>query len=171
MSQEKILTREQAAQRAAELRASGKTLVTVNGSFDLLHAGRLVSLEEAGAQGDVVFVGLNADASVRANKGPSRPIIPERARASLLAALACVSYVVILDEPEAGAAIIELCRPHVHVNGREYGEPEQWVEYPTMQRHGVRGHVCARRPGLATTDILRKIAAEAAAERDSSGLR
>lgn len=171
MSAEKVLTREQAVQRAAELRASGTTIVTVNGSFDLLHAGHLVILEEAKAQGDVVFVGLNSDASVRARKGPTRPIVPERERATLLAALVCVDHVVILDEPEVAAVIIELCMPHVHVNGSEYGVPEQWVEYPVMLRHGVRGHVCARRPGLATTDILRKIAATVVTDRDTKSQR
>lgn len=157
MSALKILTREAAAKRAAALRAEGKQLVTVNGSFDLLHAGHLVILETAKARGDVLFVGLNSDASVRQYKGPDRPVVREQERAALLAALGCVDVVVLLDEPEAAAAIIELVRPHVHVNGSEYGPPEQWVEYPVMQRHGVAGYVCQRQPELATTDLIQKI--------------
>lgn len=157
MSALKILTRDEAAKRAAAFRTEGKKLVTVNGSFDLLHAGHLVILEEAKAQGDVLFVGLNSDESVKRYKGPHRPVVREQERAALLAALGCVDVVVLLDEPEAAAAIIELVLPHVHVNGSEYGLPEQWVEYHAMQRHGVAGHVCQRQPELATTDLIQKI--------------
>lgn len=153
----KIIYREEAAARAAELRAAGKKLVTVNGSFDLLHAGHLVILEEAKGQGDVLFVGLNSDASVKQYKGPDRPIVPEAERARMLAALACVDYVTLINDPETAHVIIELVRPHVHVNGSEYGQPEQWVEYPTMCTYGVRGYVCQRRPALATTEIIAKI--------------
>ncbi len=155
----KVMSREGAAQRARELRAAGKRLVTLNGSFDLLHAGHLVILEEAKAQGDILFVGLNTDASVRAYKGKGRPLVPEAERAQMLAALWCVDAVVLIDEPEAAAAIIDLVRPHVHVNGSEYGAPEQWVEYPMMQLYGVTGHVVQRRPALATTDLIQKIQA------------
>ncbi|TSC73184.1 MAG: hypothetical protein G01um101438_207 [Parcubacteria group bacterium Gr01-1014_38] len=154
---EKILTPAQALARAAELRTAGKKLVTVNGAFDLLHAGHLVILEEAKGQGDILFVGMNSDASVRQYKGPERPIIPQEERARMLVALACVDYVVIVDAVEAGASIIETVRPHVHANGAEYGNPAQWIEYPTMQRYGVTGVACRRQPGLATSDLIEKI--------------
>lgn len=154
---EKVLSNGDAAQRAAELRAAGKRLVTVNGSFDLLHAGHLVILEEAKAQGDVLFVGLNSDVSVKQYKGPERPIVLEGERARLLAALACVDCITLIDAPEAAAVIVELVRPQVHVNGSEYGPPEQWVEYPVLRRYGVVAHVCERRPALATTDLIRRI--------------
>ncbi|MDP3685213.1 MAG: adenylyltransferase/cytidyltransferase family protein, partial [bacterium] len=157
MSAPKILAREEAARRAEELRRAGKRLVTVNGSFDLLHAGHLVILEEAKAQGDFLFVGMNSDASVRQNKGPERPIIPQEERAHMLAALACVDYVVVVDAVEAGRAIIEAVRPHIHVNGSEYGDPAQWIEHPVMEHYGVTGYVCRRRPGLATSDLIEKI--------------
>lgn len=153
----KIITGATAAQRASALRSSGNRLITVNGAFDLLHAGHVAILEEAKAQGDVLFVGMNSDASVRYTKGPNRPIIPEGERARMLAALACVDYVVMIEEPEAGAALLSLIQPHVHVNGSEYGLPEQWVEYPAMQKYGVVGYVCTRRPSLATSDIIRNI--------------
>ncbi len=153
----KIVTADTARQRAGELRGEGKRLVTVNGTFDLLHAGHLAILEEAKAQGDALFIGLNSDVSVKQYKGPDRPVIPEAQRAAMLAALACVDVVVLLDEPEAGGAIIALVRPHVHVNGSEYGPPEEWVEYPAMVTYGVRGHSCSRRAGLATTELIRKI--------------
>ncbi|TSC63332.1 MAG: hypothetical protein G01um1014106_519 [Parcubacteria group bacterium Gr01-1014_106] len=154
---ENILPLENASVRAAELRAAGKKLVTINGSFDVLHAGHLTILEEAKAQGDILFVGMNSDASVRQYKGPHRPIIAQEHRARMLAALVCVDYVTLIDAPEAAAVIIEAIRPHVHVNGSEYGSPEQWVEYPVLQRYGVTGYACKRRPGLATSDIITKI--------------
>ena len=156
-SMEKILAPAHVAARAAALRTAGKKLVTVNGAFDLLHAGHLVILEEAKAQGDILFVGMNSDVSVRQYKGPERPIISQEERARMLAALACVDYVVIVDAVEAGASIIETVRPHVHVNGAEYGKPAHWIEYPTMQRYGVTGVVCRRQPGLATSDLIEKI--------------
>src|SRR5690348_4947315 len=96
---EKILSLEQAAAKAAKLKAAGKKIVTVNGGFDLLHAGHLDILEEAKQQGDVLFVGINSDSSIRDKKGPDRPLIPQDERMALLAALMCVDYVVLLDAP------------------------------------------------------------------------
>ncbi len=153
----KILNTEDARQRASDFKRAGRRLVTVNGAFDLLHTGHLTILQEARLQGDALFVGVNSDASVRQSKGPLRPIVPEIERAELLAALACVDIVVIIQDREAGHAIIELVRPEVHVNGSEYGRPEQWAEYPAMVTYGVAGYVCARRPAHATTDIIQKI--------------
>lgn len=156
---EKILTLDEAKKQAEELAAVGKKLVTVNGSFDILHAGHLDMLEEAKQQGDVLFVGVNSDQSVKGYKGESRPYIPEQERAALVAALACVDYVVIMDGPGAGVEdeLIRKIRPHLHVNGAEYGEPASWREWPAMQEVGAQGHVVTRRPGLATSDIIKKI--------------
>ena len=72
------------------LRATGKTVVFTNGVFDLLHVGHLRYLQQARALGDALIVGMNSDRSVRANKGPGRPITPESERAEILSALACV---------------------------------------------------------------------------------
>lgn len=156
---EKIILLETARDRAAQLKRDGRRLVTVNGSFDLLHAGHLDLLEEAKLQGDVLFVGLNSDASVREGKGPGRPVIPEAERAAMLAALACVDYVVPIDAPynELPARMLDAVRPNVHVNGSEYGPPETWVEWPAMRAVKAAGHTVSRRPGLATTDIVSRI--------------
>lgn len=153
-SASKILARADAATLALRLRGEGKRLVTVNGTFDLFHVGHVAQLEEAAGQGDALFVGVNADASVRQYKGSHRPVLPEQARARVVAALACVTAVVILDEPEAGAAIIALVRPHVHANGAEYGPPSTWVEYPVMERYGVHGVSVERLPGFSTTALM-----------------
>lgn len=156
---EKILTLEQAAAKAAQLKGAGKKLVTVNGSFDIMHAGHLDTLEEAKQQGDILFVGLNSDGSIQQAKGKIRPIIPEQQRAAMLAALACVDFVVIIDAPyaEVQNVLLRTVKPHVHTNGSEYGSPETWIEWPVMQKVGAVGHVVLRRPGLATSDILKKV--------------
>lgn len=157
---EKILTITEAKEKAAELKLVGRKIITVNGTFDLLHAGHLDLLEEAKQQGDVLVVGINSDLSVRAGKGEGRPYIPEQERAALLAALACVDYVVIIDAPYNGGvpkALLEAVKPVVHVNGSEYGAPETWVEYAVMRAVGAVGYTVQRRPGLATTELIKRI--------------
>src|SRR5439155_6833152 len=135
---------------AATLRAKGKRLVTVNGSFDVLHAGHLHILNEARSQGDVLIVGLNSDASVRSHKGPMRPIIPDRGRAEMLLALRVVDYVHIFDEPDPIAFLSEL-NPDVHVNGAEYGE--NCIERDVVIRNGGRLHLVDRIPNLSTSAL------------------
>src|SRR5205814_4025119 len=97
----KIIDMDQLAERARELRRGGKRLVVTNGCFDLLHVGHVRYLQAARRLGDFLAVGINSDASVRALKGPERPLVPERERAEVLAALACVDAVVIFAEPTA----------------------------------------------------------------------
>jgi len=157
---EKILEADEAAALAARLRSEGRRLVTTNGSFDLLHVGHLDQLEEARAQGDLLFVGINADEAVAAAKGPGRPLLPEQARSAMLAALACVDYVVIMrgsyaEEPMR--SLLETVRPQVHVNGPDYGNPETWVEWPVMEQHGTAGHIIRRRNEISTSALVKKI--------------
>lgn len=156
---EKFLTVEEAQEEASELRTAGKKLVTVNGSFDIVHAGHLDQLEEAKRQGDVLFVGVNSDASVRNEKGETRPYIPEQARAAVLAALACVDYVIVIDAPYSKVQdiLIDAVQPAVHVNGPDYGAPETWVEWPTMQKYGTIGYTVQKRNNFSTTDLVRTI--------------
>jgi D-beta-D-heptose 7-phosphate kinase/D-beta-D-heptose 1-phosphate adenosyltransferase len=136
------------------LRSQGRRIVTLNGSFDLMHAGHLHFLQEARKQGDVLIVGLNSDQSVRGNKGPLRPFIGQEDRARMLLALRHVDYVHIFDEPEP-MAFLELVRPHVHVNGSEYGA--DCVEAPTVLQHGGRIHIVERVPNLSTTELVGRI--------------
>src|SRR4051812_30749214 len=95
----KIVDRDELLTWRLAQRQAGRTVVWTNGCFDLLHPGHIASLEAARAQGDCLAVGVNADASVRINKGPDRPILSEGNRASMLAALACVDRVLIFDNP------------------------------------------------------------------------
>lgn len=157
---EKIISLEEAGKKSAEVKAAGKKVITVNGSFDLLHAGHLDLLEEAKQQGDVLVVGINSDKSVKEGKGEGRPYVGEQERAAMLAALACVDYVVIIDAPYNGGvpkALLEAVKPAMHANGSEYGVPETWVEWPVMQAVGAAGYTVQRRPGLATTELLKRI--------------
>ena len=156
---EKIITLPEVTACATELRSEHKKLVTVNGAFDILHAGHLDFLEEAKQQGDKLFVGLNSDASVRDGKGQGRPIVPQLERAALLAALSCVDYILIIEAlyREVQNVLLRAVQPHVHVNGAEYGLPEQWIEWPVMQEVGAQGYGVQRRPGLATSEIIKRI--------------
>ena len=156
---DKIVTLAEATELSAALRQQGKRVVTVNGSFDVLHAGHLDQLAAARQQGDVVFVGLNSDASVRDGKGDNRPIVPEQARAAMLAALMCVDYVSVIDESyaEVAVALLRAVHPATHVNGPDYGEPETWLEWPVMQELRVEGHVITKRNDFSTSDLVKKI--------------
>jgi D-beta-D-heptose 7-phosphate kinase/D-beta-D-heptose 1-phosphate adenosyltransferase len=145
---------------AASLRAKGKKIVTVNGSFDVLHNGHLYILNEARQRGDVLIVGLNSDASVRSYKGPDRPIVTERRRAEMLLALRMVDYVHIFDEPDP-IAFLDQVKPDVHVNGSEYGE--NCIESETVRRTGGTIHIVNRIPGLSTSGLLETIGSRGAA--------
>lgn len=118
--QRKIFRLNELATLLKNLQDQGKTIVTTNGSFDLLHVGHLYLLTEAKKQGDVLVVGVNSDNSVKKNKGLTRPIIPQNERAMLLAALASTDYVFIFDEDDP-QAFLRLIKPDVHVNSVEYG--------------------------------------------------
>lgn len=105
--------------RVENWRGSGLTVVFTNGCFDLLHIGHVKLLDEARRHGDRLIVGINSDASVSRLKGPSRPIVPEHARAAVLAALEAVDAVVVFDEPTPLELMIAL-RPDVIVKGGDY---------------------------------------------------
>lgn len=157
---EKIVDTQVAARLAETHRAAGRRVVTTNGTFDLLHAGHLDQLEEARRQGDVLFVGVNTDEAVRAAKGPSRPFVPAAARAALLAALACVDHVVMLPgdfTEEPMRSLLRPVRPHVHVNGPDYGAPSTWREWAVMQELGISGHAVPRRNAFSTSALVREI--------------
>jgi D-beta-D-heptose 7-phosphate kinase/D-beta-D-heptose 1-phosphate adenosyltransferase len=154
----RLVSREQLAPLAQTLKAQGKRIVTLNGSFDLLHAGHAYILEQARAQGDVLIVGLNSDASVRAYKGAQRPIVPETERARMLLALRSVDFVHIFDETVPMPFLAEI-KPHVHVNGSEYGA--DCIEAPLVKANGGRIHIIEKIPGLSTSEILARIRAQA----------
>ena len=131
------------------------TIVFTNGVFDLLHPGHVRYLRAARAQGDYLVVGLNTDRSVRANKGPSRPIVPEAERAELLASLDCVDAVVLFDDPTP-AAIVEQLQPDILVKGADW-PADRIVGRDTVERRGGRVIRVPVQQGYSTTGIVEKI--------------
>ena len=154
-ARERLLTRDQAARRAAELRARGKVVVFTNGVFDLLHPGHVRYLRQARGLGDALIVGVNADESVRRNKGPARPVTPGRERAELLAALEVVDAAVIFAE-DTPADIIRAIEPDVLVKGADWAA-DQIVGRDIVEARGGRVERIAVEQGHSTTAILERI--------------
>jgi len=136
------------------LRSQGKTIATLNGSFDLLHAGHLEMIYQASLQADILIVGLNTDRSIAAYKSPTRPIISLEYRMQMMGALTMVDYVTFFDELDP-REMLKKIRPDVHVNGSEYGE--NCIEASTVQEAGGRIHIVSLVPGLSTSQIIHKI--------------
>lgn len=136
------------------LKKEGATIATLNGSFDLLHAGHLHMIYEASLQADVLIVALNTDASIQKYKSPKRPIVPLAYRLRMMAAIAFVDYVTCFDETDP-RALLDQIRPHVHVNGAEYGA--ECIEAEVVKKHGGIVHIVSLVPGLSTSNLIKKI--------------
>lgn len=137
-----------------KLKAQGKTIVTNNGSYDIVHLGHILGLFEAKRQGDILIVGVNSDASIQGYKGPTRPINDQRMRSHLLAALSCTDYVFLFDELTP-LSWLEKIKPHVHTNGAEYGE--NCIEREIIEAHGGKIYLLPMVEGYKTTNIIEKI--------------
>ena len=149
----------EAVARRAVLAAEGRRVVLTNGCFDLLHAGHLYFLESAAAAGDALFVALNSDESVRALKGPHRPVQSETERAYALSALACTHTLVIFRQPRL-VAEIEALRPDVYVKAGDYTlERLDRSEREALQAVGADIRFLPFLPGFSTTLLLQRIAA------------
>ncbi len=142
---------------AAAVRDAGRRVVFTNGVFDILHPGHIRYLQQARSLGDVLIIGLNADASVRRNKGPQRPINTEQERAEILAALACVDCVVIFSE-DTPAGIISAIAPDVLVKGADWAE-DAIVGRDTVEARGGKVVRVPVEQGYSTTEIIRKVRA------------
>jgi D-beta-D-heptose 7-phosphate kinase/D-beta-D-heptose 1-phosphate adenosyltransferase len=151
----RILSTEEAAAFADDLRRQGKTVVFTNGVFDLLHPGHIRYLREARQQGDALIVGVNSDRSVRAIKGPARPLTPERERAEVLAALAAVDAVVIFDE-ETPHEIVTRIQPDVLVKGADW-DADRIVGGDVVEARGGRVVRIPIAQGFSTSRIVEKI--------------
>jgi D-beta-D-heptose 7-phosphate kinase / D-beta-D-heptose 1-phosphate adenosyltransferase len=156
-SSAKIVVFEKLLEIAKIKKAAGQTIVWTNGCFDILHAGHAIYLERARALGDLLLVGLNTDASVAKSKGPQRPIISQDQRALLVAALACVDYVVLYDE----ASPIELIRqlkPDIYAKGGDYNvDTINQDERRLMESLGGRIELLTGMPGISTTVVIENI--------------
>ena len=138
--------------------STGETVVWTNGCFDLLHLGHVRNLEAARALGDVLVVGVNSDLSVRQLKGSGRPIVPENERAQIIAALACVDYVILFDELTPEAAIARL-QPDIHCKGADYAPPhgKPIPEASVVAGYGGRIAFLPLLPALSTSDLVRRV--------------
>ena len=140
-------------------RAAGRRVVLTNGVFDLLHTGHLFYLKQARALGDVLVIALNADASVRALKGPTRPVQTEEQRAYALGALECVDVITIFREPRLTAEIRAL-RPDVYCKAGDYTlEKLNSEERAALQGVGAQIEFLPFLPGFSTTQLIARIKA------------
>ncbi len=128
-----VLTEEELVEAVARERAAGRTIAFANGCFDLLHVGHVRYLQGAAAQADCLIVAINDDESVRALKGPGRPVQSGPDRAELVAALRGVDYVVLFGEPDVGR-LLTLLKPDVHCKGTDY------TSDTVPERHVVRAY-------------------------------
>ncbi|HEY0981132.1 PfkB family carbohydrate kinase [Schlesneria sp.] len=152
-SNAKLISIQQAKRLADQHRREGRTVVFTNGCFDLLHVGHVAMLTEAAKLGDVLIVAINSDASVRRLKGMTRPIIAQRERAEMLAALACVDHVLIFDD-DTPHRLLEGIRPDVLVKG---GTTPDIVGREIVERYGGRIERTSEIPGLSTTIVLSRL--------------
>jgi D-glycero-beta-D-manno-heptose 1-phosphate adenylyltransferase len=157
-----LRSREDVARELASLRRARPTakVVLANGCFDVLHVGHVRYLEDARARGDVLVVALNTDESVRALKGPSRPLTPLAERAELVAALRCVDFVTVFGERDLEATLRAL-RPDVHAKGTDYtveNVPERAVDLEL----GIAIAICGDPKTRSSSALIERLARERA---------
>jgi D-beta-D-heptose 7-phosphate kinase/D-beta-D-heptose 1-phosphate adenosyltransferase len=140
---------------SAQARENGKTVVFTNGCFDLLHRGHIHILREAKAAGDLLIVAINSDPSVKAIKGPKRPIYSEMDRVELIAAMEMVDYVILFDELDP-CKLIAAIKPDVLAKGGDWGADEV-VGADIVEREGGRVVLVPYLKGYSTTEIIERI--------------
>lgn len=150
----KLILPEELSLWAKQQRAQGKTIATLNGSFDLLHAGHLHMIYTAKQQADLLLLALNTDSSIRTYKSPLRPIVSLEERLQMVAALLFVDAVTFFDETTP-IAFLERVQPDVHVNGAEYGT--DCVEAETVKKFKGRLHIVELVEGRSTSCLIEKV--------------
>jgi rfaE bifunctional protein nucleotidyltransferase chain/domain len=151
------MTEQELIDRITADRREGRTIAFANGCFDLLHVGHVRYLQGARAEADRLIVAINSDASTRGLKGEGRPILDERARAELVAALECVDYVVIFDDPTVDR-LLNLFQPDVHCKGTDY-TAETVPERETVRAYGGRVAIVGDPKDHSTRELLAKLGA------------
>lgn len=158
----KVCSLEELVRIRARLRRRGRTVVLTNGCFDLLHLGHVRYLKQARCLGHCLVVGLNGDGSVRRLKGEGRPLQPQEERAEILAALACVDYVVVFDEDTA-EKLVETLQPDVYVKGGDYAAAtfDELVcilpEARVVASYGGQVRLLPLTPGRSTSELIRRM--------------
>ncbi len=150
-----ILRRENIAEFVRNLQKSGKTVVTTNGCFDILHVGHVRYLQKTKSFGDYSVVLLNSDKSVRSIKGPTRPVNTELDRAEVLCALSCVDYVVLFDE-DSPRDLLDEIKPDVYTKGADY-TMETLPEADIMKKNGTKVEFITFVEGKSTTNTIEKM--------------
>lgn len=150
-----LVRREEITQLIDSLHREGKTVVTTNGCFDILHVGHVRYLQKTKSFADKLIVLLNSDKSVRSIKGPARPINNEEDRAEILCALSCVDYVVLFDE-DSPRNLLDEMKPDVYTKGADY-TMETLPEADIMRKNGTRVEFISFVEGKSTTNIINKI--------------
>ena len=152
---EKVVDRKTLKEKVDSLRQAGKVVVFTNGCFDLFHVGYVRLLQKARKQGDCLVVAVNSDRSVRQIKGPERPKIPEKERAEVLAAMACVDWVTIFDEADP-LVLIKLLKPDVLVKGADWSE-EKIIGASEVEEAGGKVLRIPLEPGISTSALIKRI--------------
>jgi len=152
---EKVKSLDELETLTAAARTNGKIVVFTNGCFDLLHRGHIYLLREAKALGDLLVVAINSDQSVKAIKGPTRPILAETDRLELIASMEMVDYVLLFDEPDP-YNIISILRPHILVKGGDWSA-EEVIGGDLVQGNGGKVVVVPYLKGFSTTEIIAKL--------------
>lgn len=152
-----LIKREDIQTLLADLKKDGKTVVTTNGCFDILHVGHVRYLQKTKNFADKMIVCLNSDVSVKKIKGPDRPINNENDRAEILCALECVDYVVLFDESSPEGLLCEI-KPDVHTKGADY-TIETLPEAKSIMANGGRIEFISFVEGKSTTNVIKKIGA------------
>ncbi len=155
MKNKKIKNLSQMKAIMVRLKKRGRKVVFTNGCFDILHVGHVRYLNKAKRQGDVLIIGLNTDRSVRAIKGEKRPVVPEKERAEVLAALECVDYVVLFDDPNP-LVLIEALQPDVLVKGADWPR-SQIIGREIVEKSGGRVVRVPLVAGASSTGVIEKI--------------
>jgi D-glycero-beta-D-manno-heptose 1-phosphate adenylyltransferase len=150
-----VVARDNLILAVQQLKRNGQRVVFTNGCFDLLHPGHIRLLEECRSLGDALIVAINTDASVRKNKGPNRPLIPEQERAEVLAGLAAVDYITVFSEPTP-RQIIAAVLPHILVKGNDWG-PTEIVGREEVEAAGGEVVSIPLEPGYSTTRLIERI--------------
>lgn len=149
---EKIVPFSEIEEIARPLKEGSKLIVTSNGCFDVLHWGHISYLQKAKALGHVLWVGINADSSVRKLKGPTRPIFSEAIRARQLAALECVDFVTIFEE-DTPLVFLEKVQPAIHVKGADYAN-KPLPEKEIVESFGGKIELIDFVEGLSTSNLI-----------------
>lgn len=150
-----ILDRPELVERIDELRDEGARVVLANGCFDLFHVGHLRYLKGAAELGDVLVVAINSDRQTRELKGEGRPFTPEHERAEIVAALACVDFVTVFDEPTVEQVLLAL-KPDFHAKGTDY-TIDTVPEREIVRSYGGTVAIVGDPKDHSSTEIIRRL--------------